>query len=121
MSRKEFPPCAKGNREGGKNSYKSCYIYKTKCFANFVHRHDSSVNRATVLKREFSFESDDCRFEFTKGLKHFSKNFLAFLAYLIRISPQMMPEYYSYNLRFRLIEKFDMEKFFGYERPGFIP
>ena len=24
----EFPPCGKGNREGGKNSYNSCYIDK---------------------------------------------------------------------------------------------
>ena len=44
----EFPPCAQGNREGGKNSYTFYYIYKMKFFCKFVHRLDSSVSRATV-------------------------------------------------------------------------
>ena len=44
----EFPPCAQGNREGGKNSYTFYYIYKMKFFRKFVHRLNSSVSRATV-------------------------------------------------------------------------
>ena len=44
----EFPPCAQGNREGGKNSYTFYYIYKMKFFRKFVHRLDSSIIRATV-------------------------------------------------------------------------
>ena len=44
----EFPPCAQGNREGGKNSYTFYYIYKMKFFRKVVHRLNSSVSRATV-------------------------------------------------------------------------
>ena len=44
----EFPPCAQGNREGGKNSYTFYYIYKIKFFAKFGHCLNSSVSRAIV-------------------------------------------------------------------------
>ena len=44
---KEFPPCAKGNREGGKNGYTFYYIYIVKFFAGRARRQDSPVDRAT--------------------------------------------------------------------------
>ena len=47
--RMEFPPCAQGNKEGGKNSYTFYYIYKKKFFAKFSLCLNSSVSRATVL------------------------------------------------------------------------